>query len=635
MDLFDLAATSFAISPERRFIVDLADSALQLTPTQPVWKWAEENVWLDEKMAATPGFYDSNKTPWAREWQNLLLQPEVREGIAMKSSQSGMTEGALNGLRWMPGHWPGNVLYAINSKEKASEVSDKRIHPTLARTAGAQITADPHDLATRKISLKNMEILVSGSGSSGPFMEAWYRLIILDELENHSQNQETTTYDRAKSRQATVPDGKLLAMSKPELAGGIIDLNYIRGTQEKWMVPCPHCNKRIELIWDYLRFNHCRGVLGWDLKRVRKETYYQCQCCGGEIHESHKREMVNAGEWQPTPEAERRRPPSGNVVEAEPGVRSFHISDLYSLWQNIDWGYLASFYVQHFLIEPNETKMKYFRTNHLGWPWEPKATSIKEDTINLLVAGIREDRGGVITQIGEPYELAYVDNVFHSKLPFNQRMHLTVSSDRQEHCIKYWVQAWTHDGQGFLIDLGAVKDGDDFLELRNRPYYLQGATEPMFIHGGLIDCGDEKMEMLRLCLKAWELGWELHPSRGSGFHSEFKGKTLFYRRDTVDGQEIFIREFYDHAVKNDFYLGKLTKRSDPRQWFPRNLPPSFIAELRAERLVSQIINGRMVSKWIHEKQKFGPNDMGDCGKQQWGIIFPEIKEALKVLAAPS
>lgn len=635
MDLFDLAATSFAFTPERAFVVDLADSALQVTPSEPVWQWAQRSVWLDEKMAATPGFYDASKTPWAREWQNLPMQPDVREGIAMKSSQSGFTEGALNMMRWMPEHWPGNVLYAINSKEKASEVSNKRIHPTLARTAGAQITADPNDLATRKISLKNMEIVVSGSGSSGPFMEAWYRLIILDELENHEQNQETTTYDRAKSRQATVADGKLLAMSKPELAGGIIDLNYIRGTQEKWMVPCPHCAGKIELIWEYLRFSHCRSLLGWDINRVRAETFYQCQICGGRIDEHHKRAMVNAGEWQPTPEADRRRPPSGNVVVAEPGIRSFHISDLYSLWQNISWGYLAGFYVQHFLVEPNETKMKYFRTNHLGLPWEPKATVIKEDTINLLIAGIVEEKGGVNVTTGEAYELAYVENEFHAKLPFKERVHLTIAADKQEQCIKAWVQAWTHDGQGYLVDLVVVKDGEAFLDLRNRPYYTAHSDEPIFIHGGLIDCGDEKIEMLRLCVKAWSLGWELHPSRGSGFHSEFKGKSLYYRRDVVDGQEIYIREFHDHAIKSDFYLGKIGRRADPRQWFPRNIPSWFVAELRAERLTSQIINGRMVQKWTHEKQKHGPNDLGDCGKQQWGVVYPEIKEGLKLLANPS
>lgn len=635
MDLFDLTAAAAAMTPERAFLVELADSSLSVTPSEPIFEWAEKNVWLDEKMAATPGFYDSTKTPWTRDWQNLPLQPDVREAIAMKSSQSGFTEGALNMLRWMPAHWPGNALYAINSKEKAAEVSNKRIHPTLDRACGGQITADPHDLATRKISLKNMEIIVSGSGSSGPFMEAWYRLVMLDELENHEQNQDTTTYDRAKSRQATVADGKLIAMSKPELAGGIIDLNYIRGSQEKWMVPCPHCGKKIEFIWEYLRFNHCRTLIGWDINRVRAETFYQCQLCGGKIQEHNKREMVNAGEWQPTPESDRRRPPSGNVVVAEPGIRSFHISDLYSLWDNISWGYLASFYVQHFLVEPNETKMKYFRTNHLGLPWEPKATAIKEDALNLLVAGIVEDKAGVKVQTGEAYELAYVDNEFHAELPFKQRVHLTVTADRQETCIKYWVQAWTHDGQGYLVDLGAVKDGENFLELRNRPYRIAGQDDPVYIRAGLIDCGDEKMEVLRLCVKAWSLGWELHPSRGEGFHNEFKGKSLFYRRDMVDGVEIFIRVFYDHAVKNDFFLGKLMKRTDPRQWFPRNLPPWFFAELRAERLTQQLINGRQVSKWVHEKQKHGPNDMADAGKQQWGIIYPEIKEDLKSLAESS
>ena len=643
-DLFSLAPTVTLASspvlddgpwsPERTFCVDLADSSLQTTPDKPVWKWAEETVWLDEKMAATPGFFDSSRTPWTREWQQLPMQHDVREAIAMKSSQSGFTEGSLNILRWMPNHWPGNALYAINSKEKGAEVSDKRIHPTLQKTAGAKISDDPNDLATRKISLTNMEIIISGSGSSGPFMEAWYRAIFLDELENHEQNQETTTYDRAKSRQATVPDGKLFAMSKPELAGGIIDLNYIRGTQEKWLVPCPCCGQRIELLWEFVRFGHCKALFGWDLERVLKETYYQCQKCGGKIEEHQKAEMVNAGIWVPTPAAQRRRPPSGNVVPAEPGVRSFQISDLYSLWQNMTWGFLASVYLNAFVIEPNESRQKYFRTNHLGLPWDPKEFQVNEDALLLLVAGITEKRGESTVQLGIPYELSYIGKEWSAYLPpiaegFDY--HLTISGDRQQNCYKFWVQAWTWDGQGHLVDIGEVPDEDAFLDLRLRPYYVEGREEPYYIKAGVVDCGDEKMKVLRMCIAAWQHGWELHPSRGSGFHSEFKGKNLRYYADTCDGVEIWIREFYDHAVKNDFYMGKIGKRSEPRLWFPRNVPPAAYAELRAERFTAVNINGRPVQKWTHDKQKHGPNDFGDCGKVQYGVILPEIKEDLKKL----
>jgi phage terminase large subunit GpA-like protein len=624
---FDLGAGG---SPEWSFLTGLANQCLQPTPSEPCWQWAAKHVWLDEKQSATPMFYDPDLTPWAKEWHVIPLQPDVREIIIMKSSRSGASEAWLNVLRWMPDHWPGNALFAINSRDKAKEVSKKRILPTLQRAAGAQISENPDDIATLMISLKNMDIVVSGSGSAGPFMEAWYRLVLMDELENHQQDQETTTYDRAKSRQATVPDGKIVAMSKPELAGGIIDANYIRGTQEKWLVPCPRCEQRIELLTSFLQFSHCKDLaLGWDLARVLKETYYQCQLCGGRIEENEKRAMVAEGQWIPTDPTQRRRPPSGNLVAAEPGVRSFHISDLYSPFDAVSWGFLAKEYLSAYVIEPNESRQKYFKTNHEGWPWEPKEQSLSEDAVLALRGGIVEERGGRKVIIGTPFELAYVNHEIHAPLPFRPRL-LTFTADKQADCYKYGVVAWMGDGQAFVIDVGRLPDDDAVLEMRNRPYYIEGFDEPATIFSGLVDAGDKQMDVYRLCLAAQDLGWELHPSRGSGWNSNFEGKTIHYQLDYCDQRQLYVRKFLDHRIKSDFYLGKVAKRSDPRLWLPRNIPPEFCSELRAERLIVQIVNGRPLQRWIHDKAKHGPNDFGDVMKQQY-VINQEIREELATL----
>lgn len=616
------------VTPEALFLYDLAARCLQPTPDEPAWQWAAKNVWLDEKQTATPQFYDPEITPWAKEWHTLPLDPSTREVVIMKCSRSGGSEAWFNVLRWMPDHWPGNALFAINSRDKAKEVSKKRLLSTLPRAAGAQMPDNPDDLSTLRISLKNMDIIVSGSGAAGPFMEGWYRLIILDELENHEQNQETTTYDRARSRQATVPDGKLVALSKPELAGGIIDLNYIRGTQEKWMVPCPRCGERIELLMPFLRFSHCKDLLTWDLARVLTDTWYQCQLCEGRIDESEKRAMVGRGIWVPTPAADRRRPPSGNAVAAEPGVRSFHISDLYSTFPAVSWGFLAKEYLSAFVIEPNESRKKYFQTNHEGLPWQPKEHAVDEDAINALKGGIVEEQSdGRKVVIGTPFELAYVDGHPHSALPFRPKL-LTLDADKQSDCVKYGVFAWLGDGQAFLIDYGRVRDEDDIIDIFGRPYFAEGFPDhPISIYSGLIDCGHEPLIVYRACLKAQERGIELHPSRGWGWKSDHHGKTITFKTDYCDGRQIIVREFFDHSIKSDFYLGKIGRRESPRFWLPRNVGPDFCAELRAERLTTVIENGRPKQKWIHDKNKHGPNDYGDICKGQY-VIHQEVREFL-------
>lgn len=632
-DLFSFAASQI-VTTEKAFVHRLADTCFRERPTQPVYEWAGQNVWLSDKMSPQPRLYDISQTPWAKEWHQLPMMEGVREGWVLKCSRSSFTETGLNVIRWMPEHNPGNALFAINSKEEAKKVSKTRLTPSLVASAGAKLTDNPDDVSTHHISLINMDVVVSGSGAAGPFMQTWYRWIVLDELENHDDStQETTTVDRARSRLVGVADGKIFGGSKPELAGGVIDLQFIRGSQKKWLVPCPHCRQRIELQFEYLRFGHCKERDGWNLARVLNETYYQCQKCEQPIYEHHKWETINDGVWSPTPDKDRRRPPSGNAVAAEPGVESYHISDLYSLWTDLTWGFLAKEWLVAFVIEPNITKQKYFRTNHLGLPWEPHEMQVKEDSLLALVAGITEERHGRTVKLGESYELAYVDHRFHAVLPFHQPVWLTITGDKQEHCIKYWVQAWFADGQGFLIDIGQVKDYDAFIALFLREYRT-AVQDPVYVGAGLIDCGEDKMDVLRCCLKAQERGFQLHPSRGSGFHSEFRDKTIRHRLDKCDGQDIVIREFYDHAIKSDFMLGKIGRRSEPRLWFPRNLvtaAPWALQELRAERLVVQVINGRRVQKWIHDKQKHGPNDALDLGKNQY-VILQEIKEDLKRMA---
>lgn len=633
IDLFAQAETR-VMTPERSFLNTLADSCFRTRNTQPGWQWAAENVWLSSKMSPQPKLYDPEQTPWAKEWHQIPVQPGVREAWVMKCSRSSFTEAGLNVIRWMPEHWPGNVLFAINSREEAKKVSKTRLKESLKESAGAKMTDNPDDVSTHIISLVNMDIVVSGSGAAGPFMQTWYRWIVLDELENHQDDtQETTTVDRARSRLVGVADGKIYGGSKPELAGGVIDLQYIRGTQEKWLVPCPNCHERIELQLPYLRFGHCKERTGWNLERVMAETYYQCQCCNQPIYEHQKWAMINAGEWKPTPEAERRRPPSGKAVMAEPGVRSFQISDLYSLWDDLTWGFLAKEWLMAYVIEPNIERQKYFRTNHEGMPWEPQESQLKEDTLLSLVAGIAEERGGRTVTLGTPFELAYHEDEPHAVLNIRDDLWLTITGDKQEHCIKYWVQAWNADGEGFLIDCGYAKDYDAFIELFRREYWRVDEPEPMFIGSGLIDCGEDKMDVLRCCLKAQAQGFQLHPSRGSGFHSEYKDRTIRYRKDYCDGQEIVIREFYDHAIKSDFLLGKIGKRTYPRLWFPRDMAtaaPWVLQELRAERLKVISINGRRVQKFVHDKQKHGPNDALDLGKNQY-VIYQEIKEDLKKL----
>jgi phage terminase large subunit GpA-like protein len=630
-DLFGYAAAAqqqrqLADSFEHKWLIDLATGHFKPRPREPIWQWADREVWLSEKMSAKAGRYDSSKTPWAREIQDLPRNPDVREAAIMKSSRTGITEGWLNVLRWMPDHWPGNALYAINERNLARQVSKRRIIPGIETNAKTQLTDDPNDKSLSTIALKNMDIIVSGSGSAGPFMEMWYRLIILDELENHIQTQDTTTEQRASSRQTDVDDGLIVKISKPEAAGGIIDLAYIRGTQKRYHVPCPRCERRIILQREGVVYTHCRNNDGaWDLERVVNESYRVCPHCNGRIDEVEKESMVDAGIWIPTALKDRRRPPDGGFVPPEPGVESYHISDWYSLHSRATTGEMIKSWLMMNDIQPTESSKKYFCTNHDGWPWEDTTYKITDDSIDALKAGRTEQREittakgekRVITQtFGVPYRLAYKDGEFRARLPFRPAI-ITGHADKQLNVIKALIFAWMSNGDRYLIDICRFDDEDTMFDtLAERPYFIEKSywadpdeDEPMFALSGLIDANYRPSEVYRACLRAHSLhGMHWWPTKGEGETDKSANRKLWREtKDKSDQSDIAVRMFYDHEIKNNFYLTRIQQRGSPRLWLPDDLPSVIYKEWTSESYDEK------ERAWVHNKAK-GPNDYGDCGK---------------------
>jgi len=80
-------------------------------PPEEIWRWAESEVWLENKAAAEPGPYRSAKTPWTRRLQEIgkraimlvwdfdaakWVAVRVSEFSVMKCSQSGFSEACVN-----------------------------------------------------------------------------------------------------------------------------------------------------------------------------------------------------------------------------------------------------------------------------------------------------------------------------------------------------------------------------------------------------------------------------------------------------------------------------------------------------------------------------------------------------------
>ena len=158
----------------------------------------------------------------------------------------------------------------------------------------------------------------------------------------------------------------------------------------------------------------------------------------------------------------------------------------------------------------------------------------------------------------------------------------------------------------------------------------------MYVRAGRIDSGYRPHEVYKACLAAsrgdyggLEHGaFQVWPVRGEGDEDKQRGKKLMrFTKDYVEGTEITVRMFWDHEVKNNFYISRIQQRAAPRLWFPDNLPRQCYEELTSEKFNSA------TKTWEHPDGS-PPNDFGDCGKQT-EIFWDELGNDIRNLESAS
>jgi hypothetical protein len=647
LELFDLQGTrarraQILASREFQICLEAAMANLKEAPTEAVWQWAAANVWLDAKMAAEEGFWNPAKTPWTKEIQELPLRPEVREAYLMKSSRSGGTEAGFNIVRWMPKHWPGNAGVVFPDEKQGRDVAKRRLVDSVKKHAAGQLSDDPHDIGLSNLHLLNMLIKIGPSGAQRMFTEWWVRFFMLDEVEEHATTDSTTTVDRARSRQTDVADSLLYVLSKPKKAGGPIHLGYLSGSQKQWMHPCPRCERPFTFArGQFANDSDCRNADGtWDLDLVKANTFCLCPHCQGRIWEKEKQAMNEAAVWVPRLMRERLKGTDGKPVPPSPGVESYHITDYSSYHPKVTWGLLRVMELMAFEIQPRRKAQVHFINNHLGLPEEPEVIATDADTITLLVAGRVEERevlqpdgSKVVERVthGLPggYSLAYLRGELVARLPF-EPTRIVIFIDKQKTYLKYSV--WTiridpwlpGQVEAHLIDLGRAEDETALrAEVIQRPYFIEGRTEPMHISAGLFDARFQGQTVFKFCLTLYyELGLQIWPVRGEGENVKKKGRVDGEERvstDTVRGRvlrfvedqcelgKLLVRYFKDKPLQDELN-DKLNRKPGWRAWLPNNYPPEFAAELTAEKY------DRTNDAWVHNAQRDGPNDYRDTMK---------------------
>jgi phage terminase large subunit GpA-like protein len=617
----------------------LAPCYREVIPSRSVWEWADDhNVYLDTRSTAKPCWYRSSKTPWAREVMETFTDPRWREDHAMKSSRVGMTEAVLNVLRFMPEHMPGQALYAINSTKEAKNIAGDRLIPTLRNSAAAALTDDDDDVTKQLIRLRSMTIHISGSYSAGTFRNKYLKFAALDECEVVDEVlEEGSLHDMARSRQSDVPDAKLYSLSKPVRWGSQHHREVVTGTLSAYLVECPHCGTFQELSFDgesptgqlriegispplrdpsgnslacqrvgRLRFDHCKDLSGeWDLERVEKETFYEC-INGCHITQEQKHGMIESGRgrWLAT----NPRP--------VPKKRSRHISDLYSLHDDVSWGRLACLYIQA-LADPG--KLQHFINNHLGLPFREKASEVSEE---------------LVLECRSPYQ--------RGTTPWRPDIVL-IGGDTQDAYWKLVVAAFRLTGECAVVNWMYATTPAEILGLLDIPIPTGDGTEEVMPTLGFIDAGghrtDEVYDLFladsrllpcfgrpqpNLKTTVWK-GTVMHRMRPMNFYNV---ADALLKRRIYQGQIGKVREIKaalrEHAAGRGPSLATLG--------LPHRLHlPADPFDSQAREFIGELQGETLTDTGLWEKVKGKRNDFGDALKYA-NAAFDYIRPILEAEA---
>jgi hypothetical protein len=673
----------------RRSPVALALSrAFTPPPDIPIWQWADRAVFLQNEDAAEPGQYRSSKTPWTRRVQELIRNPHmwvwnwktssyvrvpVTEINVQKSSQSGFSEALLNAIRWAVTYRPRNCIYAIDSADEAKKIA-RRLLRSFRFLDRSIFTGDPDDIKTLEFQLRGMELLFYGSFSTGKFANKQAPLCFSDEVEEHGK---FILSDMA-SRKKTSTGGLQVNLSKPKLTGGPINLAFLRGNQEEYFVPCPHCGQlqfltffpeeREVSVRDFRTtddlllmadgsymphplplgekrkmrtgrfvFEHCKNLLGqWDRLRVQTETHYECPACQGAIREEHKRWMLDRSLWLPM------------EIANSPGIVSQHMSDFYSEDELSALGKMSDEYID--AKHESRDRLQAFYNHRCGKPWSEEANTTQASDILANLAGrsvwfvdapntdgqlsrnIFTDEASADRLAAGHAERGVVVPVIHSACPPYQRGTipfppfrasqggrggLILGSDVGGNYAR-WVVLALHQNLSDIavIDWGEELDPDSIREIINhKTWPIRLTGEKCRAVSAWMDARWRPTDVYRACLASRGV---IIPTKGLGGAASINIKLWSFNRVASYHERFRELHYNDQRAKDRLYIDRI-KRMRSRLWFPIDVEedPTFIEEMCAER---QIQDRR--GRWIWDDDNSSDNHYGDSVKEAiLGIDF--------------
>lgn len=419
-------------------------------------EWAEKYRVMSSEVSPFPGPFRYDRTPYTREIVDTFMPDHPARVIGIqKGGQIGLSVGFIEtAIGWIISENPGNILLLSGHAELAEEGMNTKIDQMI-ESCGLRPLIRPNVIKKKNArtgdTSKSKEFpggsLVAGSASNHKLlMQRSIRYAFVDDFDAvpRASKSDGDTTTMIEQRLAAYYDKmKLAYISTPRLhATSNINPIFLKGDQRFFNVPCPCCGEQIVLLWSVDiegTEGKEKGGIHWKTDNAgrldRKSVGYVCQKCGDFFDESHKREILLAGEWIPT------------AIPVEPGYYSYHISNLYAPPGMYDWTH----YVQKYLeaCPPgqavNESKLQAHVNLCEGLTFEPtseapKANDLQKNTRNYEVETV-------------PEQLSIADGNGRIVL---MTCAMDMNGTEDDARIDYEVVAWAESGSTYSVDHGSI-----------------------------------------------------------------------------------------------------------------------------------------------------------------------------------
>ena len=326
-----------------------------LRPEEPltVSEWADKYRKLSSKASAEPGPWRTSRTPYLKDCMDCLSSSSpVQRVVMMFAAQTGKTEAGSNWLGYVIDHAPGPMLCVQPTVEMAKRLSRQRLESMITDTpclsekiAPARSRDSGNTMFSKDFSGGIM--LLTGANSATGLRSAPCRYLFCDEVDAFPSDVdgEGDPVALAERRTTTFARRKILLTSTPTVKDfSRIETEYALSDQRRYYVPCPSCGVMEWLKWPQLK---------WEKDRP-STVRYECEHCKERFEETHKPQMLAAGQWLATNKT------AGKTA-------GFHLSGLYSPLGWCSWEQLVDDFLR---AKGDAPALKSFVNTRLAEVWE-------------------------------------------------------------------------------------------------------------------------------------------------------------------------------------------------------------------------------------------------------------------------